>query len=119
MELKGEGEMILINEDNKSNKEIKDLNKNKFRCDDQSDIEYLRKKQFYEDMHKECKMEDLYKDLADIENINKKLAPINKIHTLKNNFKVDYDRLLSKEKFIKEVYKINFYLKSKKYFYHI
>ena len=53
-------------------------------------------------------MEDLYKDLAIIENINKKLAPINKIHTLKNNFKVDYDRLLSKEKFIKEVYENNF-----------
>ena len=108
MELKGEGEMIPINEENKSNKEINDLNKNKFRYNDLNDTEYLRKKQFYEDMHKECKMEDLYKDLEDIESINKKLAPINKIHTLKNNFNVDYDRLLSKEKFIKEVYKSNF-----------
>ena len=34
MELKGEGEMIQINEDNKSNKENKDLNKNKFRYND-------------------------------------------------------------------------------------
>ena len=108
MELKGEGEMIPINEENKSNKEINELNKNKFRYNDLNDTEYLRKKQFYEDMHKECKMEDLYKDLEDIESINKKLAPINKIHTLKNNFNVDYDRLLSKEKFIKEVYKSNF-----------
>ena len=108
MELKGEGEMIPINEENKSNKEINELNKNKFRYNDLNDTEYLRKKQFYEDMHKECKMEDLYKDLEDIESINKKLAPINKIHTLKNNFYVDYDRLLSKEKFIKEVYKSNF-----------
>ena len=108
MELKGEGEMIPINEENKSNKEINDLNKSKFRYNDLNDTEYLRKKQFYEDMHKECKMEDLYKDLEDIESINKKLAPINKIHTLKNNFNVDYDRLLSKEKFIKEVYKSNF-----------
>ena len=108
MELKGEGEMIPINEENKSNKEINDLNKNKFRYNDLNDTEYLRKKQFYEDMHKECKMVDLYKDLEDIESINKKLAPINKIHTLKNNFNVDYDRLLSKEKFIKEVYKSNF-----------
>ena len=108
MELKGEGEMIPINEENKSNKEINELNKNKFRYNDLNDTEYLRKKQFYEDMHKECKMEDLYKDLEDIESINKKLAPINKIHTLKNNFNVDYERLLSKEKFIKEVYKSNF-----------
>ena len=108
MELKGEGEMIPINEENKSNKEINELNKNKFRYNDLNDTEYLRKKQFYEDMHKECKMEDLYKDLEDIESINKKLAPINKIHTLKNNFNVDYDRLLSIEKFIKEVYKSNF-----------
>jgi len=108
MELKGEGEMIPINEENKSNKEINELNKNKFRYNDLNNTEYLRRKQFYEDMHKECKMEDLYKDLEDIESINKKLAPINKIHTLKNNFNVDYDRLLSKEKFIKEVYKSNF-----------
>ena len=108
MELKGEGEMIPINEENKSNKEINDLNKNKFRYNDLNVTEYLRKKQFHEDTHKECKMEDLYKDLEDIESINKKLAPINKIHTLKNNFNVDYDRLLSKEKFIKEVYKSNF-----------
>ena len=108
MELKGEGEMIPINEENKSNKEINELNKNKFRYNDLNDTEYLRKKQFYEDMHKECKMEDLYKELEGIENINRKLAPVNKIHTIKNNFNVDYDRLLTKEKMIKEKYKGNF-----------
>ena len=108
MELKGEGEMIPINEENKSNKEINELNKNKFRYNDLNDTEYLRKKQFYEDMHKECKMEDLYKELESIENINRKLAPVNKIHTIKNNFNVDYDRLLTKEKMIKEKYKGNY-----------
>ena len=66
-----------------------------------NDLDYLRKKQFYEDMHKECKMEDLYKDLEDIENINKKLTPINKINTIRSNFSVDYNRLLNKGKKIK------------------
>ena len=102
IELKGEEEMILINEDNKRNEEFK--NNNNFYYDMNSE-EYLRKKQFYEDIHKECKMEDLYKDLEDIENINKKLAPINIIQTLKNNFSVDYERLLKKEKKTKETFK--------------
>ena len=102
IELKGEEEMMPINEENKRNEEIK--NNNNFYYDMNSE-EYLRKKQFYEDIHKECKMEDLYKDLEDIENINKKLAPINIIQTLKNNFSVDYERLLKKEKKTKETFK--------------
>ena len=105
IELKGEEEMIPINEENKRNEEIK--NNNNFYYDMNSE-EYLRKKQFYEDIHKECKMEDLYKDLEDIENINKKLAPINIIQTLKNNFSVDYERLLKKEKKTKETFKNKF-----------
>ena len=108
MELKGEGEMIPINEDNKSNNEIDELRASKLRFKNFNDKDYLIKKQFYEDMHKECKMEDLYKELEGIENINRKLAPVNKIHTIKSNFNVDYDRLLTKEKMIKEKYKGNF-----------
>ena len=105
IELKGEGEMIPIEEENQEgNEKVKEFNKNNILYK-MNDEEYIRKKQFYEDMHKECKMEDLYKELEDIENLNKKLTPMNKIHTLKSNFTVDYDRLLTKEKKIKEKFK--------------
>ena len=104
IELKGEGEMIPFNEDNKEKEELKD-DAYRYNMDYE---EYLRNKQFYEDMHKECKMEDLYKDLEDIENINKKLTPMNKIQTLKSNFNADYERLLTKEKKIKERLKNKF-----------
>ena len=104
IELKGEGEMIPINEENKENdKNINEYGLNDF--DNFYYVDYLKKKKFYDEMHKECKMEDLYKELESIEKINRKLAPINKIHTLKNNFSVDYDRLLTKEKNIKEKFK--------------
>ena len=111
IELKGEGTMIPISEDNKSSNDLNDndfIGKNKFGYNYWNDKEYLRKKQFYEDMHKECKMEDLYNDLKEIENINKNLAPMNKIQTIKNNFSVDYDRLLTKERMIKQKYKNKF-----------
>jgi len=111
IELKGEGTMIPISEDNKSSNELNDndfIGKNKFGYNYWNDKEYLRKKQFYEDMHKECKMEDLYNDLKEIENINKNLAPMNKIQTIKNNFSVDYDRLLTKERMMKQKYKNKF-----------
>ena len=111
IELKGEGTMIPINEDNKSNSEFNDFvgnNKYGYGYNYLNDEEYLKKKQFYEDLHKECKMEDLYKELEDIENINKNLAPMNKIQTIKNNFNVDYDRILTKERRIKEKYKNKF-----------
>jgi len=106
IELKGEGEMIPINDENKENKEEekKEFAGDKF-MSKLNDLDYLRKKQFYEDMHKECKMEDLYKDLEDIENINKKLTPMNKINTIKSNFSVDYNRLLNKGKKMKEKFK--------------
>ncbi len=103
IELKGEGEQIPFNEENKEyykNKYFIDLGLND--RDNFYYIDYLKKKNFYDEMHKECKMEDLYKELEGIEKINRKLAPINKIHTLKNNFSVDYDRILTKEKNIKE-----------------
>ena len=103
--------MIPINEDNKSNSEFNDFvgnNKYGYGYNYLNDEEYLKKKQFYEDLHKECKMEDLYKELEDIENINKNLAPMNKIQTIKNNFNVDYDRILTKERRIKEKYKNKF-----------
>ena len=84
IELKGEGEMIPINEENKENdKNINEYGLNDF--DNFYYVDYLKKKKFYDEMHKECKMEDLYHELEDIEKINRKLAPINKIHTLKNN----------------------------------
>ena len=111
IELKGEGTMIPISEDNKSSNELNDndfIGKNKFGYNYWNDKDYLRKKQFYEDMHKECKMEDLYNDLKEIENINKNLAPMNKIQTIKNNFSVDYDRLLTKERMMKQKYKNKF-----------
>ena len=111
IELKGEGTMIPISEDNKSSNELNDNDfkgKNKLGYNYWNDKEYLRKKQFYEDMHKECKMEDLYNDLKEIENINKNLAPMNKIQTIKNNFSVDYDRLLTKERMMKQKYKNKF-----------
>ena len=111
IELKGEGTMIPISEDNKSSNELNDndfIGKNKFGYNYWNDKEYLRKKQFYEDMHKECKMEDLYNDLKEIEIINKNLAPMNKIQTTKNNFSVDYDRLLTKERLMKQKYKNKF-----------
>ena len=111
IELKGEGTMIPISEDNKSSNELNDndfIGKNKFGYNYWNDKEYLRKKQFYEDMHKECKMEDLYNDLKEIEIINKNLAPMNKIQTIKNNFSVDYDRLLTKERMMKQKYKNKF-----------
>ena len=106
IELKGEGEMIPINDENKENKEEekKEFAGDKF-MSKLNDLDYLRKKQFYEDMHKECKMEDLYKDLEDIENINKKLTPMNKINTIRSNFSVDYNRLLNKGKKMKEKFK--------------
>ena len=103
IELKGEGEQIPFNEENKEyykNKYFIDLGLND--RDNFYYIDYLKKKNFYDEMHKECKMEDLYKELEGIEKINRKLAPINKIHTLKSNFSVDYDRILTKEKNIKE-----------------
>ena len=103
IELKGEGEQIPFNEENKEyykNKYFIDLGLND--RDNFYYIDYLKKKNFYDEMHKECKMEDLYKELEGIEKINRKLAPINKIHTLKSNFSVDYDRILAKEKNIKE-----------------
>ena len=97
--------MIPIDEENQeSNDKIKEFNKNNILYK-MNDEEYLRKKKFYEDMHKECKMEDLYKELEGIENVNKKLTPMNKIQTLKSNFNADYDRLLIKEKKIKEKFK--------------
>ena len=103
--------MIPISEDNKSSNDLNDndfIGKNKFGYNYWNDKEYLRKKQFYEDMHKECKMEDLYNDLKEIENINKNLAPMNKIQTIKNNFSVDYDRLLTKERMMKQKYRNKF-----------
>ena len=103
IELKGEGEQIPFNEENKEyykNKYFIDLGLND--RDNFYYIDYLKKKNFYDEMHKECKMEDLYKELEGIEKINRKLAPINKIHTLKSNFSVDYDRILTKEKNIKK-----------------
>ena len=103
IELKGEGEQIPFNEENKEyykNKYFIDLGLND--RDNFYYIDYLKKKNFYDEMHKECKMEDLYKELEGIEKINRKLAPINKIHTLKSNFSADYDRILTKEKNIKE-----------------
>jgi hypothetical protein len=103
IELKGEGEQIPFNEENKEyykNKYFIDLGLND--RDNFYYIDYLKKKNFYDEMHKECKMEDLYKELEGIEKINRKLAPINKIHTLKSNFSVDYDRILTKEKNNKE-----------------
>ena len=103
IELKGEGEMIPLNEENKEdykNKYFMNLGLND--RDNFYYIDYLKKKNFWDEMHKECKMEDLYKELEGIEKINRKLAPINKIHTLKSNFSVDYDRILTKEKNNKE-----------------
>ena len=105
VELKGEGEMIPINEQKKEDNKNKDNYEGLNSRDNYYYMDYLRRKKFYEEMHKECKMEDLYKELEDIEKISRKLAPINKIQTIKNNFSVDYDRILAKEKNQKEKFK--------------
>jgi hypothetical protein len=47
---------------------------------------------------KRCTMEDLYKELDIIQNINHSLSPNNKIETLRNNFDVDYGNIKNKEK---------------------
>lgn len=51
-----------------------------------------------ENSGKGCTMEDLYKELNIIQNINHDLSPISKIETLKNNFDVDYGIIKNKEK---------------------
>ena len=47
---------------------------------------------------KGCTMEDLYKELDIIQNINHGFSPINKIETLRNNFEYDYGSIKNKEK---------------------
>ena len=46
---------------------------------------------------KRCTMEDLYKELDIIQNINHSLSPNNKIETLRNNFGVDYGTIKNKK----------------------
>ena len=46
---------------------------------------------------KRCTMEDLYKELDIIQNINHSLSPNNKIETLRNNFGVDYETIKNKK----------------------
>ena len=47
---------------------------------------------------KGCTMEDLYKELDIIQNINHSLSPMNKIDTLRANFDADYGNIKNKDK---------------------
>ena len=112
IELTGENEMIPIINNNIKNEDDKlDINKldviNEERKNEENknkkSIELFKKeiernKILYDDMDKPCTMEDLYKELNIIENINQNFSPINKIETLKNNFDIDYGDIKKKEK---------------------
>ena len=125
IELKGENELIPINnvENEIDMNDMNEMDINKLdlmneerKNEDENDKkgimlfkqELERDKLLYEEPDKKCTMEDLYKELNAIENINQTLSPINKIQTLKNNFDVDYggdyrkkEKQKSKYKFLK------------------
>lgn len=113
IELTGENELIPINNNNTNNYDMKEMDINKIdimneerKNEDENDKKGIirfkqqmeREKLLYNDFDNPCTMDDLYKELNIIENINQTLSPINKIETLKNNFNVDYGDLRNKEK---------------------
>ena len=81
IELKSENELVSIK---------KDENKN--------ELNEKIMKQMKEENQKNPTMDDLYKELNIIEEINHNLASVNKIGTLRNNFDVDYEYIRHKEK---------------------
>ena len=113
IELKGENELIPINNNNTNNYDMKDMDINKLdvmneerKNEDENDKKGImrfkqqmeREKLLYNDFDQPCTMDDLYKELNIIESINQTLSPNSKIETLKNNFNVDYGDFGNKEK---------------------
>ena len=112
--LPGTSDFIYINEDENNMSSLAQIGKNIIENNTENEkipvndnINYNNKEKsdeekFIMELKKECKMDDLYKELEEIENINRNMNKMNKIETLKSNFSVEYGRLLNKEKKIKE-----------------
>ena len=120
IELKGENELIPIDNNIVASDDLVsgfDMNRIDFMNEERKIADEKNKKSIMKlkrqmerekilfDHEKPVTMEDLYKDLNVIENLNHNLSPINKIETLKNNFDVDYGITNKEKKNLKSKFK--------------
>ena len=89
--LKNMDRLALINEERKNEEENNKKGIMMFK------MEMERERLLNNDFDKPCTMDDLYKELNIIESINQTFSPINKIQSLKNNFGIDYGENKKKE----------------------
>ena len=120
IELKGENELIPIDNNIVASDDLVsgfDMNRIDFMNEERKIADEKNKKSIMKlkrqmerekilfDHEKPVTMEELYKDLNVIENLNHNLSPINKIETLKNNFDVDYGITNKEKKNLKSKFK--------------